>query len=66
LSSDGWIVFSALMHHEFFEYKYHFDVLGTFIYYKLPEEDIYLTYAELQNKFDILYKEKHSTSQEKS
>lgn len=60
LSSNGWIVFSYVMHSQFFEYKYHFDVLGTFIAFELPEEDIDLTYGELQKKFDVIYQEKLS------
>jgi len=64
LSSDGWIVFSALIHGEFFEYKYHFDILGTFIAFKLPAEDIQLTYAELQKKFDVIYEERLSMSKD--
>jgi hypothetical protein len=55
LSSDGWIVFSALMHGEFFEYKFHFDILGKFIALKLPEEDIHLTHGELRKKFEALH-----------
>lgn len=58
LNGEGWIVFSALMHGQFFEYKFHFDYIGTFIVLKLPEEDIHLTYGELQKKFDALYMEK--------
>ncbi|HEX3008209.1 MAG TPA: hypothetical protein VHO90_11415, partial [Bacteroidales bacterium] len=48
LSTDGWVVFSEFMHEAFFEYKFHFDYLASFIYYNLPEEDIGLTYGELQ------------------
>jgi hypothetical protein len=65
LSSNGWIGFSALMHGEFFECKYHFDILSTFIAFKLPEEDIHLTHGELQKKFDVIYQEMLSMEQNK-
>jgi hypothetical protein len=66
LSTDGWVVFSEFMHEAFFEYKFHFDYLASFIYYKLPEEDIDLTYGELQKKFDAIEEEKRVKTSEKS
>jgi hypothetical protein len=66
LSSNGWIVFSKVMYHQFFEYKFHFDILGNFIAFKLPEEDIHLNYGELQKKFDVIYQEKLAMEQNKS